>query len=327
MACRILFILITVILTCLPTQALSSAPALDETALCNNLAQMFTRHPDMTDLTGNDLRIELRQAVQVGTNTYYAVKVGLTTDHPKAASLPFPMTFVTEPTGTLLLNSAMNLKTGEEGILSQAADVTRIEFPASVTPTVLATGTGKADVIFVADPFCPHCRKGYGFLESRLESIHRIRMAHNPLTPSNGSAVAAWVMEYAMDKGIQPQEVVKFSFTALKPIPPRDGKGAPLSSDDISMNILGQYKKRFPRLFGPVNGDLKKTYDMLINNYAKPQIDAHQQLKKAGFTSSPIFIVDGRVIKGMSPKDLTSALGGNHIISATGEMCGDDCTE
>jgi len=324
----IIILLAFVALTCLPAQAKqSSVPALDQTELCSNLAQRFTQHPDLTGVKDSDFHIEAQHTIQVGPNTYYAVKVGLIANAQKVTSLPFPMTFVTDPTGTLLFGSTINLKTGKEAILSQSPNVTRIDFPASVTPSTFVTGTGKADVIFAADPFCPHCRQGYTFLSTHLNSIERIRLAHNPLEPSNGSAIAAWVMEHALNTNTQPWDVVEFSFSELKPVSPVKKNGARLSSDDISMNILAQYKKRFPQLFKSVNGDLGKAYDMLIKKYAQKQIQAHSQLKKAGFKSSPIFIIDGQVIKGMNQQSLASALNGDLALSNKGELCDDDCTQ
>jgi|GEM_PF-3037788 len=324
----LILILAIVVLTTLPARAgQAPAPALNETALRDNLAGQIAQHPDMTGLKGSDLRIEAQHAIQVGKNTYYTVKIGLPETHPNAVELGFPMTFSTDPTGTLLFNSVIDLRNGKEALLSQSPDVTQIEFPASVTPSTFASGTGKADVIFIADPFCPHCRKGYVFLSDHLNSIHRIRLAHNPLVPSNGSAIAAWVMEYALKNSFQVRNVVEFSFSKLKPVSPLDEKGARLSPEKVSMNILAQYKKQFPQLFKSVNGDLGKAYETLINEHAQSQIEAHSQLIKAGFTFSPIFIIDGRVIKGMDKQTLVSALDGNQELSSNGAMCGDDTTD
>ncbi len=321
----IILILTILTLSCLPALAKqSSIPALDEVALRENLASRLIQHPDITKLTGSDLYIEAQHAVQIGTNTFYAVKVALQDAHPNAATQLLPMTFVTDPTGTLLLNSAIDLRNGKEAVLSQSPNVTRIEFPASTTPSTFVTGTGEADVIFVADVFCPHCRKGYTFLSDHLGSIRRIRLAHNPLNPSNGSAIAAWVMEHALASNIQPWDVVRFSFSELKSVSPHNEKGTNLSSEQVSMNILAQYKGQFPQLFKAVNGDLEKAYEMLITKYAQNQIKAHSQLKKAGFNSSPIFIINGRTIKGMDKKNLTSALNGDRAISSKGKFCNDN---
>lgn len=323
----IILIFTFIVLSSLPAGAgQSSVPALNETALRENLASQFAQHPDMVGLKNNTLRIEAQHAIQVGNNTYYTVKIGLSDTHLNGAKLGFPMTFSTEPTGTLLFNSVINLRNGKEALLSQSPDVTQINFPASVTPSTFATGTGKSDVIFIADPFCPHCRKGYSFLSDRLNSIHRISLAHNPLIPSNGSAIAAWVMEYALKNDFRAWDVVKFSFSKLKPVSPLGEKGTRLSPKEVSMNILAQYKDQFPQLFEAVNGDLGSAYEILIKEHAQSQIEAHSQLIKAGFTFSPIFIIDGRVIKGMDKQILASALAGNQEISSKGTICGENTT-
>lgn len=300
----------------------STPPTLNEAALRNNIAHQFSQHEEMTQVTPNDFQIEARQAVQIGTNTYYAVKIGLT-EARNNVSLAFPLTFVTDPTGSLLLNSVIDLKKGQEAILSQAPEVTRLQFPASISPSTFITGNGHADVIFVADPFCPYCRKGYSFLSTHLDAIKTLRMAHNPLTPSNGSAVAAWVMEYALDNNIQPANVMEFSFNELKPVHSHDENGNRLSPEENSINILIQFQNRFPQLFAPAEGSLSAAYEMLIKKYAKKQIETHITLKKAGFISSPIFIINGHTIKGMSEGSLTNALAGTTKNTHEGGICSD----
>lgn len=297
----------------------TAMPPLDQEALLTNLGRYFSQvsGEEKPKYSHKDFRILASQGVQIGPNTYYALKIGAPEGGNTDNGLPLPLTIIADPTGTLALNSVMDLRLGREAILSRAPAVTRVEFPKSVTPTVVMTGQGKTDIIFVGDPFCSHCRNGYAFLADHKAQIGSVRLAHNPLVPGNGSAAATWTIEYAVDRHIRADEALAFSFTELKP----SRADTPTRA---AMDILKQYHARFPELFDEAGGDVGAFYNQLKVEFAPAMIRNHNELKKAGFNSSPFFIIGETVVKGMNEKALIEVLGGTDSATVAGGICSDD---
>jgi len=329
---RFASIVLLLMLCTLAACAQRTAPApLDEEALKANLVQLFNSRGDKaastpeagSGLRPQDLRIEAVKAVSLGPNTYYAVKIGLA--EPKAGpDMGFPLTTVVDPSGSLVFGSVIDLARGEEAILSQAPEVTRLDFPESVQPETFLTGSGRADIVFVADPFCPYCRQGYTFLLDHLDLAARVRIAFCPLTPSNGSAVAAWVMDYARARDIRAREVLDFCFSELRPIPPVGEDGERLTPEEGSLAFLEQFRERFPELLQETDGDLKRFYELLVDQFALGQIEAQKALNQAGFSAVPVFVVDGETIQGMDAEALGKALPGAEIGPWEEGQCGEN---
>lgn len=312
---------------------------LDEKNLQLNLASHFSKTlaaqeknepgTDSMTLTPTDFIIEEKQPVQIGPNTYFAIKVVFKKKAKTTLDQLFPLRIVTDPTGTLLFETVIDIREGKEAILSKAPTVSRIIFPDSVTPAIHLTGEGDTDIIFISDPFCGYCRKGYAFIRAHLSEIRNVKIAHNPLSPQTGSAVATWVMEYALGNNIQPADIVKFSYTDLHPISAIQDNGIRLTPTDVSLRILAQYKEHAPELFMATHGELMPFYELLINQYAAKMIAAQSELKRAGFTSSPFFIVNETLIQGMDSNALENALGGQGTVrpSASHTICKEGDTE
>jgi len=289
---------------------------LDEVNLLNNLAKHFSsvvmanavaRDAKAEPIPVDKFRIEEKQAVQLGANTYFAVKVVLDGAEEYAVDLPFPMRSVVDPSGNLVLSNVIDLRVPEEAILSRAPAVSRLDFPPQLVPQTIMEGGGTKDVIFVSDPFCGYCRKGYAYLSANIDAIRQIKLVHHPIFPQAGSLAAVWMLEYAIDENIRPAEVFGFTYSKLQRATPVEGAG-----DDgdrlIAVQILAQYRDAFPELFKGKEVDLVKFYDQLGRRYAQGTMEVDAALASADLSGTPVFVVDGEVISGLDVKALNKAL-------------------
>jgi glutaredoxin len=292
---------------------------LDEKALTESLAIHFSNYVNLRDKEKPNAKpviinpvhftIEQKQPVQLGCNTYFAVRITFKDAGFYNLAPPFPLKVVTDPTGMLLFNTVFDLRKSREAILSKSPTVNQIFFPDSISPATFLTGTGSKDVIFISDPFCGYCRKGYEFLTENLDSIRDIKIVHNPLSPETGSAVATWVMDYARENNIKTSEILEFSYSKLTPVNAEKHENQHPSPTEISINILEQYKKVFPELFEQTDNEVLPFYEMLIKKHATRMIKSQTIMKEAGFTSTPFFVINGKVIRGLDKESLEKALG------------------
>lgn len=263
-------------------------------------------------LGADSIEIAQKKQVQVGSNAYYAVKVKL--KQPKKYMLPPEMSMVVDPTGNLVFAEVVDIKSGHEAVLKKAPEITKIKLSDSVESMdsiVIQNLPGDNKVTFIADPFCSYSRRAYAFICQNSDKLGRVELVQNPLYPRAGSDVAAWVVEYAIEKRIGAKELLDFTFTSLKPVQPLvvNGKGVAKKPVEVGIEILEQYKKRFPVLFSGEQENLQAAYNSLANQYARKADYTKMVLASSGIRSAPLFIINGEVVRGMKKEKLAAMLG------------------
>jgi len=292
---------------------------LDEVNLKKGLATYFSRSVNKArqarGVTGEDVTIsasafavEAKKAIRLGPNTYYAVKVSCNVAEKYGFADSFPMRFVTEPSGTLYMFGMMHLEDGSEAILARAPEVSNLSLPEAISPKLLTTGQGTKAVVFISDPFCGYCRQGYEYLKNNMGLIGELRVVHNPIFAHMGSDIAAWVMDYAVDENYQPLAVYTFTYTGLQPFTPRevDGQIQEPTEEGVATVILEQYQTIYPDMFKGM--DTKDVYTMLKARYADEIEQDAALLRDSEFTSTPVFVVGGKVIKGFGSDKIDELL-------------------
>jgi hypothetical protein len=149
---------------------------------------------------------------------------------------------------------------------------------------VYLTGTGTKEVLILADPFCENSRKTYRQLQGHLEQIRTVRILWVSAFPQKGSdvAAAAAMKMLALGKG---EYALKEAFAM--DVPPASGIAA------ARKKALGISTDTFRADLGEM--DLQQL---------KPELDQVKKntdlAKNIGYTGTPHFIVDGRVLHGYS---------------------------
>jgi hypothetical protein len=149
---------------------------------------------------------------------------------------------------------------------------------------VYIEGRGSKDVLFLADPFCENSRKTYRQLQTHLEQIRTVRILWVSAFPQKGSEVAAAVAMRMQASG-KGESALKAVFEW--DIPP----SSELNKARENALILSNAKLRVH--MGDM--DLQRL---------KPELGHVQRntnlVKEIGYTGTPHFIVDGRVLHGHS---------------------------
>jgi len=153
-----------------------------------------------------------------------------------------------------------------------------------VDAKVYMTGSGSKEVLLLADAFCENSRKTYRLLQTRLEQIRTVRILWVSAFPEKGSEIAvAFAMKMqASGKG---ESALKTVFEL--DIPPS------AEIEKARENALVLLNEKFRTVLGEM--DLQRL---------KTELDQVQRstnlAKEIGYTGTPHFIVDGRVLHGHS---------------------------
>jgi hypothetical protein len=153
-----------------------------------------------------------------------------------------------------------------------------------VDAKVYMTGSGSKEVLLLADAFCENSRKTYRLLQTRLEQIRTVRILWVSAFPEKGSEIAvAFAMKMqASGKG---ESALKTVFEL--DIPPST------EIEKARENALVLLNEKFRTVLGEM--DLQRL---------KTELDQVQRstnlAKEIGYTGTPHFIVDRRVVHGYS---------------------------
>jgi len=288
--------------------ALKQAMAVYWSAAVNKLPPF--KDGDPVALKPGDFRILAKVPVQKGPNVYFAVKLGLRDAKSYYLAPPFPLSMVVDPTGTLFFSKVIDIARGEEAILKRAPSVTRAALPPDLHPATVKVGTGMADVTLISDPFCGFCRKGYAFASAHMDKILALRVFHHVLFEEKGSAVAAWMTEYARSRGADMAAVYDFTYTELRPAGQQASDEGELfmSPEAVGEDILTQYQRKFPALFEETGGDVPAMYRLLAGKYERETMENQDKLVKAQLTSTPVFVIDGEIVRGFDEPRLKELL-------------------
>jgi len=274
---------------------------LDTTNLKENVSafvrQMFTAKGHSIDFGPEGISIKESLPVQINGMTFFAVKLELTREDGKGPENKDELKFIVDPTGTMKFPYVSSIATGKEMVLSAIPEFTKIEFPEDLAP-VMKTGTGTHEVIVVTDPFCPACRKAKPFFDSQMNNIKTLKIAHWALPIHPGADAAVWVMDYAIESKIHPQEVYDFAYGDLK----TPGKG--LVEEKAQRFVIDQFATKFPKL---VTGNNEAFYYFLKGKYEAKYKEASDQYRAMKFSGTPTIIIDGQAA-GFNPAAVSQAL-------------------
>jgi hypothetical protein len=149
---------------------------------------------------------------------------------------------------------------------------------------IYITGKGSKEVLLLADPFCENSRKTYGQLQTHLEQIRILRILWISVYPQKGSDVVAAVAMKMQASG-KGESALKAIFDLDIP--------TPLEIDNARENALVVMNEKFIHELGQM--DLQRL---------KPELNQIRRntnvANEIGYTGTPHFIVDGRVLHGHS---------------------------
>jgi hypothetical protein len=149
---------------------------------------------------------------------------------------------------------------------------------------IYITASGSKDVLLLADPFCENSRKTYLQLQAHLEQIRTIRILWVSVFPQKGSEVAAAV--------------------AMKMQASGKGESALKAVFELDIPPFAEINKARENALILLNEKLRMDLGEMDLQQLKPELDQVQRntnlTKKIGYTGTPHFIVEGRVLHGHS---------------------------
>jgi hypothetical protein len=149
---------------------------------------------------------------------------------------------------------------------------------------VYIAASGSKDVLLLADPFCENSRNTYRQLQTHLEQIRTVRILWVSAFPQKGSEVAAAV--------------------AMKMQASGKGESALKAVFELDIPPSSEINKARENALILSNEKLRMDLGEMDLQQLKPELDQVQRntnlAKKIGYTGTPHFIVDGRVLHGHS---------------------------
>jgi protein-disulfide isomerase len=219
--------------------------------------------------------------------SFFAVKVKILSPPPGAGEET--ITLVVDKSGTLQIIDIQDLATGHSPAQDALNKLIRAEdFPLDSGKEIFK-GIGQHSIIFISDPFCPYCRKGWDYLKAKQGKLKTLRLSHFPL--NRAAEVAAMVMADAHHRQFKLFEIVDFAYTRL-------------NSDPNPQAILVQFMDAFPELKEIWGEDPVKVLEHLEEKYLDVVREERASAQALGINSTPIFIVNDEFIKGFNVEKL-----------------------
>ena len=241
------------------------------------------------------VKIEKKKKVKVGKYELYAVKLQL---------MPFKkgqklgeMSLLVDSSGKIAFPDVQDISKGQSLVEDAMDEINRIELDKNFGE-VFFKGKGKHEVVFISDPFCPYCRRAFNYLAGKKDEMKEWKIVHMPLSFHRGANVATWVMEYAHDKNIKFQDVVKVAYNGLSMPREKDLQKAEKA-------VLKQFANKFPELgfkdIDKVYSELKQQYDGKV----KQNIKIANSL---GVRGTPGIFIDGIKVRGFNKPKIEKIL-------------------
>lgn len=193
-------------------------------------------------LDASDVRIDAadKAAPFAGTDIY-VVRGALA---PKGGQAQ-PFTMFVSADGRFYLSDIIDLAAGKS-ILKAARDKVRAEDLKTLGHSLLK-GTGKAEVVYVSDPFCPYCRTAFAYLMGKSAAFSEFKLAHYPLTSHPGADIACALMAWAADKAPERSlDFARFAYADLAA--PKVADRSQASLRKAWVEVAAAFLARFPEL-------------------------------------------------------------------------------
>jgi len=271
---------------------------LDEAALKQGIALRLrtargTKDERFRQMTADHVSIEKKIPIHTGSLSVFAVRLKISPPIPDLS--PEFITLVVDDTGTVQFGGIQELATGDnlaKAAVDQLQAVDINDLPADFGK-VIYTGSGPHNVIVVSDPFCPHCRRGWEFIQLNLDRIHTLRLAHFPLSPS--AETAGLAMADAYHRQFMEFDVIDFTYTELNP-------------SQAPVDILSQYMDAFPDLAEQWGATPEAALTHLKEKYLLEIKTQQQTVRALGIHSTPVFFVNNTFIKGFNSQKMDAAM-------------------
>jgi protein-disulfide isomerase len=222
------------------------------------------------------------------------------------------MVLTVDPSGEYQFADVTQVASSTSEFLRAKMEINRMDISPAVGNRFFK-GKGTANVLFVADPFCPFCRNQFSYLMKIKDKIGELKLLHMPMPNLHPSAmIACAVLSYAQEtvKEEEYAKIVEFAYTVLEEkIPPSSAPGkSALPTQEQEMEIVKSFLTAFPELgkgkeFENLFYFIKGKYTSVVereNNIAINQFK---------FRGTPNTFVNGYLIRGYSTSELDIALG------------------
>ncbi|OIN98347.1 MAG: hypothetical protein AUJ49_13430 [Desulfovibrionaceae bacterium CG1_02_65_16] len=214
----------------------------NEAAFRTNFASGLASRPNAPALKPENIHVQTAEkAASFGGMDVYVVKGELAPEN----GLAQPFTLFVSADGKFYVPDIVDLGTGRS-ILKPARERVRHADLQGFGHTVFH-GSGKANVVFVSDPFCPYCREAFAYLMNKGASYADFRLAHFPLSSHIGADIACSIMAWAAENDAEHlADYVRFAYLEL-PAPHVADRSQP-NLDKARAEVADAFLKRFPNL-------------------------------------------------------------------------------
>ncbi len=290
------FSFLGVFLLQIPGAFATPSTQLDEAAFRKHAAERIrimkgNKDPRFLQATEKHISIEKTAPIVLPTGTLYGVKFRVTTPTDEKESEV--VTLIVDATGTFIYPDVQELATGKSLAREALSELRTIEHIDPTYGMEIYRGSGTHDVILISDPFCPHCRKGWGWLMENKGKLRSLRIAHFPLSPA--SEAACMVLADLKQLGVKPMEAEDFAYTFLNPT-------------NEPKEVIHQFLEGFAE-FKKANGeDTEAVLKKLEGKYQEAVRKERADAQAIGVMSTPTFFVDGKMVDGFNPAKMGEVL-------------------
>jgi protein-disulfide isomerase len=290
---------------CLGLTLALAAPALagfDADAFRKNFVAGLAGRANHPDLTDKNVVVEAAEkAVDFAGTEIYAVKGRLAPDQGQAQ----PFLLFVSADGRFYMPDLVELSAGKS-VLKAARDRVRSGDLKDFGHVILK-GAGKAQVIYVSDPFCPFCRESFAYLMARKADMAELRLAHYPLASHPGADIACAILDWARANApAKLMDYVRFAYTDLAV--PHVADRSQENLDKAWNAVAAAFLKRFPELSA-----LGKDGAAIVTRLRESEHVAAVQADMAraadmDIRGTPVIFVNGARVDGFDEERLNTLL-------------------
>lgn len=269
---------------------------LDEAAFRQHAAERIRimkgkKDPRFLQTTEKHVTIEKTAPIPLPTGILYGVRFRVAT--PTAEKESEVVTLIVDPSGTFIYPDVQELSTGKSLVRDALSELRKIEHIDPTYGKEIYRGTGTHDVILVSDPFCPHCRKGWGWLVENKGRLRSLRIVHFPL--SAASEAACMVLKDLDQLGVKPMEAEDYAYTFLNPA-------------NEPKKIIHQFLEGFVEFKKANPEDAEAVLKKLEDKYQKAVHKERADAQAIGISSTPVFFIDGNMLEGFNAAKIEEIL-------------------
>jgi len=203
------------------------------------------------------------------------------------------VTMIVDRTGTIQLDGAfVDLITGRsihQGVMNE---LNRVEHDLQLGD-ILYKGSGRAEVLFLSDPFCPYCRHAYEFFLTQKNRVDELRIAHFPLDPGSGAVALTFLMMDHKDND-NFQKVVDFAYK--------------VDRNRLAGNPDHEVIRVFNEKFNTYPGTPEEVFVYLTEKHQNSLARDMEDMRGIGLSGTPMIIIDGVKVEGFNRNRVTDLL-------------------